>query len=111
MVTGYLSWREFQRSGNNLEGKSSVKTTTLVDTGIYSVVRHPQFLSWIFLSAGLAFISQHFLSFLLVIPVAVLIYLEALRSDTSLLEKFEDDYKQYMQTVPRLNILQGVLKK
>ncbi|MGD2250616.1 MAG: isoprenylcysteine carboxylmethyltransferase family protein [Candidatus Methanofastidiosia archaeon] len=111
MVIGYLPRREFQKSGNIPEGKSYIETTALVETGIYNVVRHPQFLSWIFLSAGLAFISQHFLSFLLVISVAVFIYLEALRADTPLLEKFGDDYKQYMQKVPRLNILQGILKK
>ncbi len=38
----------FPRRGGVEKGKSFVHTTRLVDTGIYSVVRHPQYLGGIF---------------------------------------------------------------
>ena len=38
----------FPRRGGVEKGKSFVNTTRLVDTGIYSAVRHPQYLGGIF---------------------------------------------------------------
>ena len=87
-----------------------MRTTVVVDSGIYAVVRHPQFLSWIILSGALALLSQHWLSVVCIFPVAVLVYMEALRADQSDIKKFGSDYEQYMQKVPRLNLLVGVYR-
>ena len=109
-VVGYLPSYEFKKRGGVPEGKSYMHTTTVVDTGIYAYVRHPQFLSWILLSIGLACLSQYWLSVVCVILIAVLIYMEALRADTTAVEKFGDSYRQYMQKVPRLNPLVGLYR-
>lgn len=110
LIVGALPRYEFKKRGGVVEGKSYIYTTTVVDTGIYTIVRHPQFLSWILLSLALAFLSQHWLSVLCVVPVTVLIYVEALREDKSNCGKFGNDYKEYMQRVPRLNPLVGIFR-
>lgn len=111
LVVGALPRYEFKKLGEVVEGRSYIHTTTVVDSGIYAIIRHPQFLSWILLSIALALLSQHWLSAVCVVPVAVLIYLEALREDKSNIEKFGDNYSKYMQSVPRLNPLVGIVRR
>ena len=41
LVFGMLPVVEFRKKGGVRKGKSYVHTTKLVDTGIYSIVRHP----------------------------------------------------------------------
>ena len=40
----------------------------------------------------------------------VLNYFIALKADQELIEKFGDDYKRYMQEVPRMNFLLGLIR-
>jgi protein-S-isoprenylcysteine O-methyltransferase Ste14 len=124
-VLGYLGWIiwafgmvlvmapiiMFPRRGGVAKGKSFVHTTRLVDTGIYAVVRHPQYLGGIlaiFLTTPLLY--QHWLFVVLGIPGTILVYLGARREDKHLIEKFGDEYKHYMQKVPRMDILTGVVR-
>ena len=102
----------FPRRGGVTKGKSFVNTTRLVDTGIYAVVRHPQYLGGIlsiFVATSLFY--QHWLFVVLGLPGAVLVYLGAKEEDKRLIEKFGDDYKRYMQRVPRMDILTGVVRQ
>jgi hypothetical protein len=63
------------------EGRSYMETTTLVDTGIYAVVRHPQGgTAGILLSLALALIGQHWLLVLLAVVGVILIYMDTARS-------------------------------
>ena len=101
----------FPRRGGVAKGKAFVHTTRLVDTGIYAVVRHPQYLGGIlaiFLATPLLY--QHWLFIVLGIPGAILVYLGARQDDRRLIEKFGDDYKNYLQKVPRMDILTGVIR-
>jgi protein-S-isoprenylcysteine O-methyltransferase Ste14 len=45
MVFGALPIFEFRKKGGVRKGQSYVRTTKLVDSGIYSVVRHPQYVA------------------------------------------------------------------
>jgi protein-S-isoprenylcysteine O-methyltransferase Ste14 len=90
-------------------GKSYMETTTLVDTGIYAVVRHPQGgTAGILLSLALALIGQHWLLVLLAAVGMFLIYVDAFRTDETCVEKFGEQYRRYMQRVPRVNFVTGV---
>lgn len=40
----------------------------------------------------------------------VLNYFTALKADQELIEKFGDDYRRYMQKVPRMNFFAGVIR-
>ena len=45
------------------------------------------------------------------IPGIWLIYLGTKREDKLMIEKFGDDYKRYIDKVPAINILAGVIRK
>ena len=44
------------------------------------------------------------------IPVIPLTYIDLIKADKDAIEKFGDDYKQYMQKVPRANFLLGIIR-
>ncbi len=109
-IFGMLPVVEFRKKGGIKKGKSYIQTTKLVDTGIYSIVRHPQFSTWILWAIAGMFLFQHWIVVLLGIPIIPLTYVDLLRADKRLIEKFGDDYKKYMQNVPRANFLLGIIR-
>jgi protein-S-isoprenylcysteine O-methyltransferase Ste14 len=101
----------FPRRGGVTNGKSYVDTTRLVDTGIYAVVRHPQYTGGIiaiFLANLLLY--PHWLFGVLGVIGSVVIYLGCREEDKYLIKKFGDDYKDYMQKVPQMNFLLGIIR-
>jgi len=102
----------FPRRGGVARGKSFVHTTRLVDTGVYAAVRHPQYLGGIIaIFVATPLLYQHWLFVVLGIPGAVLVYLGAKQEDKRLIEKFGDAYQEYMQKVPRMDILTGIIRR
>ena len=109
-VFGWLPIFAFRKKGGVPKGKSYIQTTVLVDSGIYAVVRHPQFLAGILLSLALILITQHWLIAVIGVMAMVLNYLIALRADQELIEKFGDDYIRYIEKVPRMNFLAWLMR-
>ena len=102
----------FPLRGGVPAGKSFVNTTRLVKSGIYAVVRHPQYLGGIlsiFITTLLWY--PHWLFAVLGITGTVFVYLSTGEEDKRLIEKFGDDYVAYMQQVPGMNIISGILRK
>jgi protein-S-isoprenylcysteine O-methyltransferase Ste14 len=101
----------FPRQGNVPRGKAFVNTTRLVDTGIYSVVRHPQYTGGIYAIFVTTLLwYPHWLFAVLGVIGAMLIYLSTIEEDERLIEKFGTDYVAYMKRVPRMNIFVGVVR-
>ncbi len=101
----------FRSRGNVPKGKSYMHTTTLVDSGIYAIVRHPQAgAAGILLSLALMLIAQHWLVVVLGVVAMGLTYLDTLKADQYCIEKFGDDYVRYMERVPRLNFVLGAVR-
>jgi protein-S-isoprenylcysteine O-methyltransferase Ste14 len=93
------------------EGKSFIETTALVDTGIYATVRHPQGgTAGLLFNLALALIGQHWLLLILAAVGMVLIYVDTFKADEACIEKFGDEYVRYMQRVPRVNFVAGLLR-
>jgi protein-S-isoprenylcysteine O-methyltransferase Ste14/ferredoxin len=99
----------FPRKGEPQEGKSSMDVTVVVDTGLYGVVRHPQYLGCMLMMVASVLVSQHWLSLTIGIPIAIWLYTEIPKEEKGLILKFGDEYKDYMKRVPRLNIIIGLL--
>jgi protein-S-isoprenylcysteine O-methyltransferase Ste14 len=110
-VLAWLPIFYFRRKASVPKGKSYVNTTVLVTTGIYSVVRHPQYLSFFLLAFGLALIGQHWVFFLLGAIGSVIYGLGLIGEDEANIEKFGDDYRRYKEQVPGYNILLGFIRR
>ncbi len=110
IVFGVLPVIEFRKKGRVKKGKSYIHTTKLVDTGIYSIVRHPQFVTFMLWAIAGMLLFQHWIVILLGIPIIPLTYVDLIRADKDAIEKFGDDYKAYMKKVPRANFLLGILR-
>jgi protein-S-isoprenylcysteine O-methyltransferase Ste14 len=111
VVFGFMPILTFRRKGRVSKGKSYVDTTVLVDNGIYAVVRHPQYLSFILLSLALLLLAQHWLITCIGIVAMALVYIGILPdADQDGIKRFGDDYKRYMQRVPRVNFVTGIIR-
>jgi len=100
----------FRSKGKVKKEKDWTETTVLVDTGIYSVVRHPLYLGWLLVYLAIMLWSQHWLTIIVGGSGMTCIYLISKQEDQRLVEKFGDDYKRYMLSVPRMNLLVGVIR-
>ena len=55
-------------------------------------------------------ISQHWLAAIVGVPIIVGTYYEMVKAEKGLIIKFGDDYKRYMQKVPRMNFILGIIR-
>lgn len=106
-----LGTYELQKMGKSAEGKSFLLTTVLIDSGIYAVIRHPEYLGSMLLVFGSILISQNWFIFVLGVLILLWFFIYVLpEEDKHLIDKFGDDYKRYMRKVPRINLLLGLIR-
>jgi protein-S-isoprenylcysteine O-methyltransferase Ste14 len=110
IVFGWMPILVLKRKGGVKKGKSYVSTSVLVDTGLFSIVRHPQYTAGILWSLALVLISQNWIVSAMGFVVVVLLYLDILGADRNEVEKFGDAYKGYMKKVPRTNFILGIIR-
>jgi len=106
-----LSMVTLRRMGDLQEGEDFTATTVVVKQGIYSVVRHPLYLGWLLTYPAAMLVSQHWLIFILCVIGILSMDQITWIADKQLLEKFGVDYERYMQEVPRLNVILGIVRK
>lgn len=111
LILGALPVFEFRKKGAVKKGQSYVHTTKVVDTGIYSVVRHPQYVTFIMWGFSGMLLFQHWIVALLGASIIPLTYIDLFREDKACVERFGADYKAYMKRVPRANFLLGVIRR
>jgi len=114
IVSAFLGWLPiyvFRKKAGVPKGSSYVKTTRIVTTGIYSVVRHPQYLAGMLVSLAFMLISQHWLVIALGAPVIIIFYLGGIDEDRAAVRKFGSSYEAYMKKVPRFNIILGIIRR
>ena len=101
----------FPRRGGVPKGKSFVHTTQLVDTGIYAIVRHPQYLGGIlaiFIATPLLY--PHWLFVVLGILGIAILYWSTKEEEKRLIARFGGDYQAYMKRVPGMNLILGIIR-
>ena len=121
-ILGWIAWAigmvlvmapiiTFPRRGGVPKGKSFVHTTRVVDTGIYAVVRHPQYLGGILaIFVATLLLYPHWLFAVLGVAGALIIYWSTGEEEKRLLERFGSEYQAYMQRVPRMNLVSGIIR-
>lgn len=100
----------FEKEGAAREGESWLRTQTVVTTGVYGVVRHPMYLSFLLTSLSLVLLSQHWLNAVLGVVVMGVLYSDMWREEKSSIKRFGDDYRRYMEQVPRMNLVAGIIR-
>ncbi len=110
LIFGWLPVIEFRKKGKVRSGKSYIHTTQLVETGIYSIVRHPQYVTFMLWAIAGILLFQHWIIILLGAPIFPLTYIDLIRADEEAIRKFGEDYRTYMKKVPRANFLLGIIR-
>jgi protein-S-isoprenylcysteine O-methyltransferase Ste14 len=108
VILCWLSASELRKKGE--EEESHLATTVLVDSGVYAVIRHPMYFCWMLILLALMLISQHWLGLLLGVPIMASIYLDMRKEELQNIKKLGEDYRRYMQFVPRINFLAGIVR-
>lgn len=107
---GWLPIFTLKKWGRVPKGKGYIHTHTLVDRGVYAIVRHPQYLAGILLGIGLSLIVQHWLVAVLGAVVAIISYAGTFGEEKESKQKFGVAYEDYMRRVPRINFISGIIK-
>jgi len=108
-ILGVLPIIIFRRKGGVPRGESYMKTTALVDSGLYAIVRHPQGgTAWLLINLGVMLVAQHWSSVALGLPSMALVYADTFKSDQYCIDKFGDAYRDYIKRVPRVNLVVGL---
>jgi protein-S-isoprenylcysteine O-methyltransferase Ste14 len=110
-IFGVLPIITFRRKGGVAKGESYMKTTILVDTGIYAIARHPQGgAAWLLINLGVMLVAQHWTSVILGLVSMGLVYVDTFKADRGCIEKFGDAYESYMERTPRVNFVAGIIR-
>jgi len=96
--------------GKPAEGKGLMDTTVVVESGTYGIVRHPQYLGAALMMCASVLISQHWLFALIGILIVWITPKWIREEEESLLMKFGDAYKRYMDQVPSMNFVLGIIR-
>jgi len=110
VVLGWLPIFILKRAGGVEKGRSYVHTSVLVDSGLYAIVRHPQYSAGILFTLALILISQTWLIAVIGLVCIILMYWDILNADKYEIQKFGDEYKRYMEKVPGTNFFLGVIR-
>ena len=92
-------------------GISGVKQTTLkvaethrtekiVTTGVYSIIRHPQYFGGLLSHLGITFLLSAWYSLLFTPVIVVLVYLISKKEEKELINEFGINYRNYEKEVP-----------
>ncbi|HEY59817.1 MAG TPA: isoprenylcysteine carboxylmethyltransferase family protein [Anaerolineae bacterium] len=110
-IFGMLPIFTFKRLGKVQKGKSYVHTNQLVDKGIYSIVRHPQYFAGVLIGIALYLISPSLINLVLGIVNIVQYYNGTFEEEERLIDKFGQQYIEYQKKVPRLNPIRGIIQR
>lgn len=80
----------------------------LVKSGMMGIVRHPMYLGTAIAAFALIFVFQSILSIVLSSTAVVLLWVASIKEDEYNLEQFGDSYREFMDRVPRWNVLNGL---
>jgi protein-S-isoprenylcysteine O-methyltransferase Ste14 len=110
MIFGIAPIFILRSQGGVAKGQSYVKTTKLVASSLYAIVRHPQYLAGMLFSLAMMLLAQHWVIILIGVVTIVLFYIDMYAADQEGIQKFGEAYRDYMQRVPRANFLLGILR-
>ncbi|MFC8039558.1 methyltransferase family protein [Paenarthrobacter sp. NPDC057355] len=95
------AWAVVERRQHTVGSFALGRPETLVTSGPYAVSRHPMYLGWWMIHAGVAILNGSYWA-LATLPAGVLVeHLGALWEEKMLQQEFGEPYLEYMKDVPR----------
>lgn len=92
------------------KGQTYMETDILVKSGIFKVIRHPQYLGFIFFNTGFIGITQRPLPIILAL-ISILFIVYGIRYEDKELEKrFGEKYLEYKKKTPAFNLFLGITR-
>ncbi|MHA1581477.1 MAG: methyltransferase family protein [Candidatus Baldrarchaeia archaeon] len=76
------------------------RTDKIITKGVYSVVRHPQYLGGLLAHVGISFLLSSLYSLLSTPLIAVIVYLISWKEEKELTREFGEEYEKYRKNVP-----------
>ena len=73
----------------------------LVTTGIYSKIRHPRYVEYVFFSWGIALLTRFPMLYIAALYMTLGLYILAVVEERELLQRFGKPYEEYCKKVPR----------
>ncbi|MCK4358839.1 MAG: isoprenylcysteine carboxylmethyltransferase family protein [Candidatus Cloacimonetes bacterium] len=112
-LSAYFGWAPmviFKKKGGVTKGRSYLHTTKLVDTGVYAIVRHSQYVALPLLNIAFILVGQNLIIAILGIVAIPLMLIDIQKADKTCLKKFGEIYNDYMKRVPRINFVLGIIR-
>jgi protein-S-isoprenylcysteine O-methyltransferase Ste14 len=78
------------------------RAETIVTTGTYSVVRHPQYFGGLLAHVGISFLLSSWYSLLVTPLMVVVVYLISRKEEEELIGEFGKEYEDYRKRVPMI---------
>ncbi len=97
VISGLLAW-----TGLKIVFRETREEPQVIATGVFSIVRHPIYLSSILLYLGFILLSLSLLSALVWILIIVFYYIISRYEEKLLIQRFGSVYEEYKKKVPML---------
>ena len=78
------------------------RTERIVTTGVYSVVRHPQYLGGLLAHVGISLLLSGFYSLISTPLIVLIVCLISRKEEKELIREFGEEYEDYRRRVPML---------
>jgi protein-S-isoprenylcysteine O-methyltransferase Ste14 len=86
--------------GTTLEVSETHRPKEVIKEGIYSKIRHPQYMGAIMAHIGFSFLFSGLYAFLTIPIIVIYNYLISWKEEKELVREFGEEYETYMENVP-----------
>ncbi len=95
IISGYLAY-----SGLKTVFGGKIEEPKIINTGVFSIIRHPIYLSVILLDLGLIIFTFSFYSILIWVIIIIFYYKISKFEEKLLIARFGQEYEEYIKKVP-----------
>ena len=88
--------------GTSMKVAETHRSEKVVTTGVYSIIRHPQYVGGLLAHVGISFLLSAWYSLVSTPFMIVVVYLIARKEEVELVKEFGEAYENYQKRVPML---------
>jgi protein-S-isoprenylcysteine O-methyltransferase Ste14 len=88
--------------GTSMKVAETHRSEKVVTTGVYSIIRHPQYVGGLLAHVGISFLLSAWYSLVSTPLMIFVVYLISRKEEIELVNEFGDEYENYRKKVPML---------